>query len=55
VQDVPAGAVVFLECGFRRHRLTPRNQQHIVVTVEELSSLHQPSGRHIKYLNRHPR
>jgi hypothetical protein len=51
VQDVPVGAMIFLECGCRGHRLTPRDEQHIVVTVEQPCSMHEPKGQHIKYLD----
>jgi hypothetical protein len=51
-QDVPVGAIVFLECGCRGHRLTPRDEQRIVVIVEEPCPMHSPKGEHIKYLDR---
>jgi hypothetical protein len=51
VQDVPVGAMVFLECVCRGHRLTPRDEQRIVVTVEEPCSMHASKGQHIKYVD----
>jgi hypothetical protein len=50
IQDVPVGAMIFLECGCRGHRLTPRSEEQIVVTVEEPCRLHESRGQHIKYL-----
>lgn len=50
VQDVPVGAMIFLECGCRGHRLLARDEQQIVVTVEEPCAIHQSKGQHIKYL-----
>ena len=51
VQDVPVGAMIFLECGCRGHRLTPRSEEQIVVTVEQPCPVHEPKGQHIKYLD----
>jgi hypothetical protein len=51
VQDVPVGAIVFLECGCRGHRLTPSDELRIVVTVEQPCARHEPKGQHVKYLD----
>lgn len=50
VQDVPVGAIIVLDCGCRGHRLTPHDEQRIVVTVEWPCILHEPKGQHIKHL-----
>jgi len=49
VQDVPVGAIIYLECGCFGHRLTPREEQ-ILVTVERPCARHEAKGQHIRYL-----
>jgi hypothetical protein len=52
VQAVPVGAMIFLECGCRGHRLTPRDDQEIIMIVEEPCLLHAIQQRgHLKYLD----
>jgi hypothetical protein len=52
LQDVPVGAIIYLECGCWGHRLTPREEQSIVVTVEKPCPTHEPKGQHVRYLPR---
>ena len=51
VQDVPVGAVNFLDCGCRGHRLAARPDAMITVIVEQPCSSHVRDGQpHLRQL-----
>jgi len=46
VQDVPVGAIIYLECGCRGHRMTARpDASRIVVIVDHPCGVHGPDGQ----------
>jgi hypothetical protein len=46
VQDVPVGAILYLECGCRAHRMTARpDAPRIVVIVDHPCGVHGPDGQ----------
>jgi hypothetical protein len=52
VQDVPAGAIVFLDCGCRGHRLTARPDASVIVIVEQACASHLREGQpHVRQLD----